>query len=256
MKRNLVPQMHRHAFAHQPNRAVKRTPTRAMASPFSWPLLLPSAPSVLRRRLPRALGDIEACTMSVKNEPTTPALWTHRAYFERFRLNVEQYGEILVAHAFRGEKKGDAQPCYDVEATEQDVRTGLLATGESAAAIDSCFATDTAGVVRIEVKCKLAVTPTGKANVIHCRNKLKGVRHHLPATHFAVVLFNGGRNGTVEHAWFFTTEVAKKLQQKETKSGYIPVAAVRKAAAVGTSGLIDIRTLIETAASSALSLVG
>ena len=45
-------QMHRHA----PNWAVKRTPTQAMPSAFSWPVLVPSAPSVLRRRLPWALG--------------------------------------------------------------------------------------------------------------------------------------------------------------------------------------------------------
>jgi hypothetical protein len=35
-----------------PNWAVKRTPTLAMASPSSWPVLVPCAPSVLRRRLP------------------------------------------------------------------------------------------------------------------------------------------------------------------------------------------------------------
>ena len=29
------------AHCHQPNWAVKRTPTRAMASPLSWPLLVP-----------------------------------------------------------------------------------------------------------------------------------------------------------------------------------------------------------------------
>ncbi len=40
----------------QPNWAVKRTPTRAKASPLSWPLLVPFAPSVLRYRLPWALG--------------------------------------------------------------------------------------------------------------------------------------------------------------------------------------------------------
>ena len=44
--------------AHQPNRAVKRTPILAMASPFYWPVLVPYAPSVLRRRLPWALGHI------------------------------------------------------------------------------------------------------------------------------------------------------------------------------------------------------
>src|SRR3989344_4952948 len=39
-----------------PNWAVKRTPTQAMPSAFSWPVLVPSAPAVLRRRLPWALG--------------------------------------------------------------------------------------------------------------------------------------------------------------------------------------------------------
>jgi len=45
-------QHHHPAFAHQPNWAVKRTPILAMASPFSWPVLVPYAPAVLRRRLP------------------------------------------------------------------------------------------------------------------------------------------------------------------------------------------------------------
>jgi hypothetical protein len=35
-----------------PNWAVKRTPTQAMPSAFSWPVLVPYAPAVLRRRLP------------------------------------------------------------------------------------------------------------------------------------------------------------------------------------------------------------
>ena len=47
---------------------------------------------------------------------------THQDYFKRFRLNVEQYGEILIAHVFDGTKMGDAQPCYDIETTEQKVR--------------------------------------------------------------------------------------------------------------------------------------
>jgi hypothetical protein len=41
--------------------------------------------------------------------------FSHREYFRQYRLNVEQYGEILVADAFRGQKIGDAQPAYDVE---------------------------------------------------------------------------------------------------------------------------------------------
>lgn len=185
------------------------------------------------------------------DEQTTPMPWTHRAYFKQYRLNVEQYGEILVAHAFRGEKKGDAQPCYDVESTESNVRAGLKTAGASPAAIESCVPVQNC-VVRIEVKCKLARTASGKASVIHCRNKLNGVRQHLAATHFAVILFDGEGNGTVEEAWFFTAAIAQKLQHKDTKSGYISVREVREKASTGTDGIIDIRTLIDNVASSAL----
>ena len=38
------------AHCPQPNWALQRTPTLAMASPSSWPVLVPCAPSVLRRR--------------------------------------------------------------------------------------------------------------------------------------------------------------------------------------------------------------
>ncbi len=38
--------------SQRPNWSVKRTPTQAMPSAFSWPVLVPYAPSVLRRRLP------------------------------------------------------------------------------------------------------------------------------------------------------------------------------------------------------------
>ncbi len=50
----------------QPNWAVKRTPTRAKASPLSWPLLVPCAPSVLRCRLPWALGPNSCNTTMVR----------------------------------------------------------------------------------------------------------------------------------------------------------------------------------------------
>ena len=192
-----------------------------------------------------------------RNETTTADPWTHRAYFKRFCLNVEQYGEILVAHVFRGTKKGDAQPCYDVETSDQNVRDGLLASGTPRAAVESCLSVLTDNTVRIEVKCKLAHTSAGNASVIHCSDKkIKGKGHHLAATHFAVVLFDGGGNGTAEQAWFFTAGLADQLRRKDTKSGYIPVSAVRKAARMGTDGLIDISSLINDAASSALSVAG
>ena len=118
------------------------------------------------------------------------------------------------------------------------------------------FSTHAARTTRIEVKCKLARTPGGKATVIHCRNKLRGVRSHLAATHFAVVLFDGEGNGTAEEAWFFTSGVAEQLRRKDTKSGYIPVAAVRKAASVGTDGLVDIRRLVVRVAVRVISPIG
>lgn len=188
------------------------------------------------------------------DELTITTSWTHRAYFKKFRLNVEQYGEILVAQAFHGEKKGDAQPCYDVEATHSDLRIGLQEAGASPLAIESCLACHSEDAIRIEVKCKLARTASGKANVIHCHNKLKGVRRHFAATHFAVVLFDGDGNGTVEEAWFFAANIAEQLQRKATKSGYIPVPALRDAALLGKDRIIDIRTLIDDVASRALSV--
>jgi hypothetical protein len=192
-----------------------------------------------------------------KNEAPTAAAWTHRTYFKRFCLNVEQYGEILVAHVFRGTKKGDAQPCYDVETSRQNVRDGLLASGVPGAAVESCLSRVTDNTVRIEVKCKLAYTSASNASVIHCSDKkIKGSGRHLPATHFAVVLFDAEGNGTAEQAWFFSAGLADQLRRKDTKSGYIPVSALRNAARIGTDGLIDISSLINDAASSALSVSG
>ena len=44
----------------------------------------------------------------------------HRDYFRLFRLNVEQYGEILFTQAFRGRKMGDEQVGYDIEVTKSN----------------------------------------------------------------------------------------------------------------------------------------
>jgi hypothetical protein len=193
----------------------------------------------------------------VRNATMPADPWTHRAYFKRFCLNVEQYGEILVAQVFRGSKKGDAQPCYDVETSDQNVRDGLLASGAPRAAVESCLSGLTDNTVRIEVKCKLAHTWASKASVIHCSDKkIKGKGHHLAATHFAVVLFDGEGNGTAGQAWFFSAGLADQLRRKDTKSGYIPVSALRNAARIGTDRLIDISSLINDAASSALSIGG
>ena len=104
-------------------------------------------------------------------------IWTHQKYYQRFQLNVEQYGEILIAHIFEGRKMGDAQPCFDNETTNHKVRANLLTAGASAEAVDACLSGSEADAVRIEVKSKLTYTQTGRANVIHCNeNKINGVR--------------------------------------------------------------------------------
>ncbi len=182
------------------------------------------------------------------NELTPANSWTHRDYFEQFRLNVEQYGEILVAQAFRGEKKGDAQRCYDVEAKESDVRIGLQQAGGSTTAMYTCLASHSGGVLRIEVKCKLARTASGKASVIHCsKAKLEGVGLHSAATHFAIIIFDQERNGIVKEAWLFTVNTAKQLLREGKKSKCLYVTDIRNAASVGYT-LIDIRTLINDVA--------
>ena len=179
--------------------------------------------------------------------------WTHQEYFRTFRLNVEQYGEILIAHIFEGTKMGDAQPCYDIDATNQNVRAALLATGIAQETVEACLPRTTAGSVRIEVKSKLAYTPTGRANAIHCsENKIAGVRTFLPATHFAVILFDGEGNGTAAHAWLFRAELAQQLRRADTKSRYIPVPSLAKGSFEPSAGVVEISQLINTAASAPL----
>jgi hypothetical protein len=124
-------------------------------------------------------------------ETTTAAPWTHRAYFKRYCLNVEQYGEILVAQVFRGTKKGDAQPRYDVETSDQNVRDGLLASGAPRAAVENSLSAITDNTVRIEVKCKLAHTSASKASFIAVTKSSRG----RDATSLQRIL-----------RWFFSTE--------------------------------------------------
>ena len=186
------------------------------------------------------------------SDVTAPMSWTHRAYFRRFNLNVEQYGEILVADLFGGVKRGDAQPCFDVEASDRNVRSRLLAAGVPLTAVTTCFSGLSGTGVRIEVKSKLARTASGTATVIHCSDhKLAGVRHHEAATHLAVILFD--EEGMAEKAWFFSSDVAQQLRRKDTKSKYIPVLALKNAAGVTANGIIDVCSLINGVASAALS---
>jgi len=130
----------------------------------------------------------------------------------------------------------------------------LLSAAATPAAIESCLATDTGGGIRIEVKSKQARTASGKADVVYCQNKLEEVRRHSPATHFAVILFDGEGNGTAEEAWFFTAGVAGQLLRGKTGRAYISVRDVRKAISEGVGGLIGIRTLIDHAATTELTI--
>lgn len=92
--------------------------------------------------------------------------FTHRRYFERFSLSVAQYGEILVAQAFGGEKRGDAQPCYDVAAGRNQFATALKGAGIDAQPLLSGVPD---GDLRIQVRSKLSHTRSGQATVVHCK---------------------------------------------------------------------------------------
>src|ERR1035438_2042983 len=103
---------------------------------------------------------------------------THEAYFRRHKLSVEQYGEILVKVAYRGEKMPDHHKGYDVAAT---------IAGKPA---------------RIEVKSKFAVTFTGDARVVHC-----GDTKFRPGgmTHLMVILVDDNeKSPSVKKAWLLT----------------------------------------------------
>ncbi len=174
--------------------------------------------------------------------------WTHRGYFRRFSLSVEQYGEILIAQVFDGTKRGDAQPCYDIETSLEKVRRSLLKVGSSKQNVEECLSGVRNGSVRIEVKSKLARTPGGVASVVHCSdNKINGKGTHQPATHFAVILF--AETGQAEHAWLFSNAIARTLRKKGTKSQYIPVSSLKSTPKAVRGPIVDIADLIDQAAS-------
>jgi hypothetical protein len=183
--------------------------------------------------------------------------WTHRKYFERFRLNVEQYGEILIAQAFHGKKMGDAEPCFDVETTKQKMIASLKAARISKQDSRACLNGLHDETVRIEVKSKLWSTPGGRAYVIHVNdNKFKGVRRengkkYSPATHFAVILVENQKNGEVKEAWIFPSKVALELRKRHTKSKYISVPSVRQTT---KSGVLDITDFVREVADARLTI--
>ncbi len=187
-----------------------------------------------------------------EHESVTPA-WTHREYFTRFRLNVAQYGEILIAQVFQGEKMGDSQRCYDVETSYEKIRANFAAHGTVQEIVKSClsiFRCVGDGNIRIEVKSKLERTSSGTASVIMCNDgKFDGVKKYLPATHFAVILFDN--EGNAKNAWLFTSETARKLRT-QTKSKHISVSSLTKGSPNGEHKLIDISGLINVEASKPL----
>src|SRR5437763_909541 len=93
--------------------------------------------------------------------------WTHRDYFRTYRLSAAQYGELLVAQLFDGDKLGDSQRCYDVEAPVDALKRVLNATGVDDT---SSLWPKTNDAVRIEVRSKLSRTPAGKATVVQCKD--------------------------------------------------------------------------------------
>jgi hypothetical protein len=183
---------------------------------------------------------------------------SHRDYFCNYALNVEQYGEILVAGAFGGRKMGDVQPCFDVEVKTADFRTTLSVLGLEPAKLNALLVPE-GDTVRIEVKSKATYTDAKvsvitEGTVINCGdNKLNGVSRggttYDPMTHLAVVNVND--DGTFKSAWLLSAEVARSLRTTG-KSPYIPTAALRDAADAGRLGVVNIAGLLEGVAARAL----
>jgi hypothetical protein len=189
---------------------------------------------------------------------------SHRDYFRTYRLNVEQYGEILVAQAFGGEKLGDAQPGYDIDVGCADFAPALRTIEIDTASMDI----DQNDRIRIEVKSKLSRTSAGNASVVHCSDrKLSGARSKIgipraAMTHLAILLVNPGsrtRNGPkqdeglIENAWLLSAKLATQMRVKEGKTQYI---SVRQLKSQGRSAdFCDIAPLLKKAADARLENV-
>src|SRR5690606_33677939 len=114
------------AFSGLPNWSVKRTPTRAMPSAFSWPLLVPFAPSVLRRRLPWALGLMK----SSSGEPSVEvleALETDRGF--RLVCRFDEPYQDPVAPGALYDEPGSAEAQFFVHKLVE--QNGLIYTFET-----------------------------------------------------------------------------------------------------------------------------
>ena len=177
----------------------------------------------------------------------------HRDYFRHFRLNVEQYGEILIAQAFRGIKMGDEQVGYDVAVAKSDfisVLPGLCLPDED---------------LRIEVKSKLNPTSNGgKAEVINLKpTKITGCerRRQLGMTHLAVVLVRPGsrakrakgEEGRIAEAWLLPLAEVIAMRDKTTRKGKsLSVREIRASIAGNRDSILDIKPLLELAADAPL----
>ncbi len=185
--------------------------------------------------------------------------WTHRRYCTAFALNVEQYGEILVAQAFNGQKHGDAQPCFDVSADVANFRVWLAAGGISQALIAATMpSAPLDGKVRIEVKSKLRFAESGEASVIHCsdtklndltRGEGTKAKTFRAMTHLAVVLVEP-ETFEIAGAWLLTHAAVIRLRKDATASKYVPVESVRKDP--DRTGIIEITTLLQRVADAPL----
>jgi hypothetical protein len=186
----------------------------------------------------------------------------HRDYFRRFRLNVEQYGEILVAHAFRALKLGDEQIGFDVRVPRAEFVRTLRAAGIDAEQLIDC---GEASEVRIEVKSKLSNTRSGPAEVVHCgETKLDGVARknctYSGMTYLAIVLVHPGsrasgdpkEEGVIVEAWLLPSSMVKAMRDATHRpSKSLSIREIREACA-DKQPVFSIRDLLRAAAAEPL----
>ena len=199
--------------------------------------------------------------------------FSHRDYFRVYRLNVEQYGEILVSIAFDGEKMGDAQRGYDIEIPTAKFRDKIKIDDNDT----SGMLREEADQIRIEVKSKLSLTGKPKkgrkrtSEVVPCGDcKLDGKlsktgTKHPGMTHLAIVIVQPGSRtgcfpedcppedeGKILHAWLLTNEMAREMRKKSRKDTYISIGKLEKWASSSPppDGVIDIKPQLSRAAES------
>ena len=159
--------------------------------------------------------------------------FTLRDFFQRYKLSIEQYGEILAAELLNGVKMGDAQPGYDIHTTLERMEQG-------GCPILDKIVTDPNDDVRVEVKSKAAETSGGKANVVKVGEvKMGGARGHPPMTHMLVVLVEP-EDGDITEAWILDLVFVLGNRRSESKSQYLNVGDVRRAAMEGKDGVWEI----------------